>query len=104
MQIPVFEVQASQREDTTVLTIVGELDIATVDQFSRAVDAALSQSRRVEIDLAALEFVDSSGLRAIVAIHNASKAEGFAYKLRGSTPRIQRLFTLTGLDDLLDLA
>jgi anti-sigma B factor antagonist len=104
MHSPTFVVEVSCHEDTAVLALAGELDIATVDQFSRAVEEARVHCTELDIDLTGLDFLDSSGLRAIVSLHNASEAQGFAYSLRGAPPRVQRIFALTGLDELLVFA
>ena len=101
METPTFVIEVTRHEGTAVLSLAGELDIATVDEFSRAVDEARRHCTELDIDLTGLEFMDSSGLRALVTVHNASEAHGFTYRLCGAPPRVQRILALTGLDELL---
>src|SRR3954471_21454367 len=62
-----FEVE-ERRGDGGVVTLrpTGELDIATAGRLERALLDAGERGDPVVLDLAALEFIDSTGLRAIV--------------------------------------
>jgi anti-sigma B factor antagonist len=76
---------------------VGEVDLATVD----VVHAQLAELRAVgfsqlTLDLRAVSFLDSSGLRMILEWDARSRADGFAFSLVAGSPTVQRLFDLTG--------
>ena len=101
MSSPAFHVKVARNDGTAVVSLRGELDLAAVDEFTAAVTTALAQCQQLELDLGGLVFLDSAGLRAIVAIHNASRTRGFTYGLRPGPPQVQRLFALTGVEELL---
>jgi anti-sigma B factor antagonist len=65
---PPFTATAQRRDaETWIVTVAGELDLATAPQLEavfEAVDA--TSSDRVLVDLAAVTFLDSSGIRALV--------------------------------------
>jgi ABC-type transporter Mla MlaB component len=95
--------------DTNPLTV--EDDPATAAPWpappadpSAAVDAALADAQHIDIDLRELEFLDSSGLRVIVEIHNAAEERGFTYRIIPGPPQVHRTFVLTGLDKVLVFA
>src|SRR3979490_3378205 len=56
-----FEIHTELKGDEARLTLVGELDIATVQRLEEAVEKVLSQgARTVVVDLSPLAFMDSS--------------------------------------------
>lgn len=58
-------------EEPTVIAPEGELDIATVSDFRRAVaDAVVEAPGGLVVDLSEVSFIDSSGLGAVVEAHH----------------------------------
>jgi len=82
---------------------VGEVDLATVDvvqaQLAELKSAGFSQ---LTVDLRAVSFMDSTGLRMILEWDASSRADGFAFSLVAGSPAVQRLFDLTGTRERLD--
>jgi anti-sigma B factor antagonist len=75
---------------------IGEIDIATVP----VVEAHLSELtavgfKQVTLDLGAVCFLDSTGLRMILEWDARSRADGFTFSLVAGPPTVQRLFDLT---------
>ncbi len=56
----------------------------------------------VIIDMRAVDFLDSSGLGAMIAVRK-SMAEGRPLILRGLTPNVDRVFRLTRMDSVFDI-
>lgn len=54
------------------------------------------------LDLTAVEFLDSSGLGAVIALKKALPA-GRRMLLRGLTPNVERVFRLTRMDQVFDI-
>ena len=83
------------------LTLVGELDLATLHLLEDELERTAPTEKRLVLDLRALEFIDSSGLHALLrADRRLRDAGGELTIVRG--PRVvERLFRLTGLDTRL---
>ena len=97
----VFRVRThSEHEDVTV-ALSGELDLAGVQAFQEALEHARATGGRLVVDLRDLEFIDSSGLRVLVGLHNAAETHGFEYTILPGPPEVQRAFALCGLDRTL---
>ena len=77
----------------------GEIDISNADSVRvegvcLARDAAPSP---LVADLVGVTFIDSSGIAALISIHNAARAAGGSLVLRSMSPSVLRLFELAGL-------
>ena len=53
----------------------------------------------VTIDVAEIEFIDSSGLRTVITVHGSLADAGHKLLLRGESPSVDRLLEITGLVD-----
>ncbi len=58
------------------------------------------EPRHLGLDLSAVEFLDSSGLRTLLVVQQAVASQGRTVTVVGSTPMIDRLLELTGLEAL----
>jgi anti-sigma B factor antagonist len=85
------------------VTVRGDVDLATAPDLEAKVREAFDQSpSSVVIDLAALSFIDSSGLRALVAVSNEARSRDLAIALRSVPRHAQRVLEMTGLSDWFD--
>jgi anti-sigma B factor antagonist len=82
------------------LSIVGELDLSSVDSVSNAINETWGGDRqRVVFDLGGLTFMDSSGIALMLRIsRGVDKVE-----VRNATPTVRRVIEATGLVDVLGL-
>jgi anti-sigma B factor antagonist len=89
-----------------VLVLSGEIDLACADEVAAAGVALLRDTPgpvRIVVDLGAVEFLDSSGLSALLQIRRAAAAEGVEVALREITRPIGVLLQLTGVEELFDV-
>ncbi|MGN6168815.1 MAG: STAS domain-containing protein [Solirubrobacteraceae bacterium] len=57
--------------EPTVIASEGEIDAASVEEFRRALsEAARGGADRLVVDLSDVSFIDSSGLSALLDVHN----------------------------------
>jgi anti-sigma B factor antagonist len=89
----------------TVIKISGRLVFGReVDKLETTITDLLKQGQaKVVFDLSALDYVDSSGIGTIVSCLTQIKKAGSELRTAGANPRIQRLFSMTGVDKLLTL-
>ncbi len=87
-----------------VLRPRGELDLATVDDFRVAVDTALQQHpMALLLDLADVDFLDSSGIAVLAVALRAQRAHGGALAVVNPQPIVRRALDLVGLSMLFDV-
>ena len=89
------------RQGTAVAaTLRGELDLASAEVARAALRPAVEDGAdRLELDLAELTFVDSSGLAVFLEL-----ASTCTVTVRRASPAVQRIIETTALQDLLGLA
>lgn len=102
---PCFSLQETADGPGRVLTLSGELDLAAVAQLEDAVlRACADRPAQLEIDLDSVEFIDSSGIAALVAAHESCVRHGVALRLVPSAhPGLQRVLEITGVQEVLSL-
>jgi len=95
---------AQSKGDVVIVTISARrLDIRVTPEFkTRLVHLAQHGHERIVVDMAALEFIDSSGLGALIAGLKALGGRG-EMVLCGIPPRLLSLFTLTHVDKLFHI-
>ena len=88
----------SPEDQTEILIVRGELDLATADGLYRRGRAAIGRRPRLLLlDLADLSFCDASGLSAFVRIANEAQAAGCCYGLVAPQPLVVKMLRITGL-------
>jgi len=99
---PPFEVTL-QREDAVATVVVsGELDLATVPQLS-AIVAEHRDARVVVLDLNAVTFIDSTGVRALIEADCACAGSGSGLVVLTGDGPVRRMLDLCDLDGRLAL-
>jgi anti-sigma B factor antagonist len=84
-----------------VLTVEGELDMATSDRLRAAAENALREGcRHLVLDLAQVSFIDSTGVGALVAIRKLAIDREAALTLRDPSPPARRILELSTLVDV----
>lgn len=96
---PGIEVTADRRGEQTVLKVVGEIDIATVEEFNAAAREHLEQAP-VVFDMSETDFMDSTGVRALDALLQEAEVKGWRFAIWSDMHRnVRHVLELTGVLD-----
>jgi anti-sigma B factor antagonist len=100
-----FFVGVEQQDDRLVVRVAGELDLATAPQLEEALLPGLRAGGSAVLDLRELEFMDSTGVRVIVAAHLAAEEGGGELGVVRTAPdsAVARVLEISGLDTVLHL-
>ena len=82
--------------------LIGELDHHAAADLRQRIDSAVlsCRPRRLIIDLTRLTFMDSSGIGLIMGRYRLMVSLGGEVRLSGTSPRMERMIRLAGLDKL----
>lgn len=75
----------------------GELDLATAPQLEEALVSAIEAGEDVVLDLRALEFMDSSGVRVLVVAHTRGNGR-FGLIAAAPTSPVTKILAISGLE------
>jgi anti-anti-sigma factor len=100
-----FTIETSQEAGRLIVRPCGELDLATAPDLEQLVLGRLADGARVVLDLRGLSFMDSSGVRVLVAAHARASDDGGELTIlrpeRGGA--VDRIIEVSGIDQALQL-
>ena len=97
-----LQVDVRDAPDRVVVSLSGELDMASAPLLQTAVEnAELAAKNVVVLDLQGLQFLDSTGLRVILAVRKACQERGQQIAVTRGSEQVERLLAVTGVGDHL---
>ena len=91
--------------ETQLIVVVEEarIDAVIATRFKdRLREIVLRGRKPVRLDMRRVDFMDSSGLGAMIAVRKALP-ESLPLVLEGLTPNVERVFRLTRMDSVFDI-
>jgi len=87
-----------------VVTLPAEIDVTNADMVREELLSVLNQGAALLIaDLSKTSFCDSAGVSALVRTFRRAAVNASAIRLVVSTPAVQRVLSITGVDRLVDI-
>jgi anti-sigma B factor antagonist len=99
---PVLSFQTERTPTETVVRCSGTIVSSTTQSLKTAVRPLLQDSKLVVLDLTGVNYIDSSGLGALVGLYVSAKTAGCRLKLVNLNQRIKELFSITRLAPLFE--
>jgi anti-sigma B factor antagonist len=96
-----LRVEARSAEGRTVLELHGELDLAAAPVLAEEIERAQAEAQIVVLDLEDLDFIDSAGLRVILAAHDRANGAQREFAVTPGSEQVQRLLKIAGVSDHL---
>jgi anti-anti-sigma factor len=86
------------------VVLSGEIDMTSAPRFEAAVSRALDthQPPTLELNLAGVTFMDSSGIRVLLRVHQAARARECTLTIGPVNPAVARVLDITGVRAVLD--
>jgi anti-sigma B factor antagonist len=96
--------EVSSLNGWTVVSVYGELDVASAPELrERLIEPVTGGAHLLILDLEGLDFLDSTGLGAIISALKRARTNGGDLRLVCTQSRIRRLFEITALDKAFPL-
>ena len=84
---------------SAVVALRGELDVAYADAVAARLTEAAARDRVLIVDLAGLDFIDSTGIAALARARAHARQAGGDLLLAAPQRRVQRILEITWLTD-----
>jgi anti-sigma B factor antagonist len=85
------------------ISVAGEIDASTVHALAQVLMPYPEGVAEFKVDMSAVEFIDSSGLRVLIQAHQQGEANGQRLVIENPSPIVSRLFEVSGLTELFNL-
>lgn len=97
-----LQIEVRRDKDHVVLTLRGELDLASAPILQTAIEGSeISSASALVLDLQELKFIDSTGLRVLLTAHESSQGRGQEFAVTSGSQQVQRLLSITGVGEHL---
>lgn len=96
-------VEAHREPRHELVTVAGEMDIATVHQLHDWLAELAASGRPLIVDLDRVTFIDAAGLRVLATAASQAAAHGASLSVVCARQQVRRLFAITGLDRRIQL-
>ena|SRR5438552_2912955 len=99
-----FELTTERSKDQLRVILVGEVDIASAGRLEDELKSLESDSPgTLVLDLRRVGFIDSTGLRAVIAADERARSESRRLVVVRGSDAVERLFNVTQLDQRLEI-
>ena len=100
-----FAIDVQDRDDRVEVTPRGELDMASAPELEQTIMPRLQSGSWILLDLRSLDFIDSSGLRVVVAAHRAAEERGGRFTCVRGAPgsTVHRIVEIAGIDGVIEM-
>lgn len=95
---------SSRSDGVAILTVGGDVDIESAPALAERIAAIIEDGqRRLVVDLCGVDFIDSTGLGALVGGLNQARSVGGRLDLVCNLERVNKLLRITGLNDVFTI-
>jgi anti-sigma B factor antagonist len=102
-----LQIRVGRNNESTVMILRGRVDLESSPQLREALLALLrrqSSPGMIAIDLAAVAYMDSSGIATLVEALRIARIHDIEMHLEGLEGRLRQLFQSTGIGSLFDIS
>jgi len=102
----IFDVEVSTEGAVTVVTVLGEVDVATAPTLRQTLLGLVSETGgppRIVIDLAGVDFLDSTGLGVLLGALKRVRAKDGVLVLARAEPHVRKVFEITRVIEILPM-
>ncbi len=99
-----MEIQKRKEGDVTILSLDGRLDLTSASSLKDASkDILENDSKKMILNLDGVDFINSSGLGALVSILKEVRSSQGSMRLSNLAPYVKEIFDITQLTNIFDI-
>lgn len=97
-----MEIRKTKNGSVLSLAVEGRLDTTTAPRLEAELRQSIGGVERLELDLAALEYISSAGLRVLLSARKVMNRQG-EMVLRNVNETVMEILEVTGFSDILTI-
>ena len=98
-----IQVTEDTRNGWRVVTVTGRADAESADALEATLRSAVESNARVVADFAALVYISSAGLRAVLQAARVAQSRGSEFAVCSLTEFVRKVFDMSGLNKILHI-
>ena len=98
-----MKLAAVKNGTSLIVTPEGRIDSGNVQDFEKQLKEAMDGVTTLVLDLSALEYISSAGLRVLIATQKELEAADGSMTLLQVNPGVKEILDITGLSDFLTI-
>ena len=98
-----FEIKLKTKYSFSIVKVIGDLNMFNSQIFRTHAGQLLEKNENLAIDLANTNYIDSSGMGALVMMHKLAKANGIKLALVAPTDKVRATLELVKIDRLFKI-
>ena len=95
--------QTTRQDGLVILSLAGEVDLSSASELRRLILEHVNAGSSTLVNLAAVTYIDSSGIACLVEGHQAAKRKGSRFGLLRASEAVLSVLALARLDKVLAL-
>src|SRR5262249_17499522 len=92
------DIRVAEADDRVTVFLVGEIDMDRSPDVRKVLVAAVGRGRALTVDMAGVDYMDSSGIACLVLAYQQASAAKLDFALTNVQPRVGKVFELARLD------
>ena len=89
--------------ETTIVDVVGQIDLASSPAFRKALLESLEDTRRLAVNLLEVRYIDSSGIATLVEVLKEARKSEKRLVLFGLSTAVRQVLQLTRLTGIFEI-
>ena len=97
-----MNIQTKKEDNALTVILEGRLDTSTAPQLEERLNASLDGIEDLSLDLSALDYISSAGLRVLLSAQKRMTKQG-KIQITGANETVMEIFEITGFSDILTI-
>lgn len=103
MENEIVQKESTLENGWTVWSVEGNIDISTADAVYEKGDEILARAEKLVLDMSAVVYLSSAGIRIIVRLFKKAKKQGKEFTVAGAVGVVRTLLEDSNLDTVLKM-
>lgn len=97
-----IDVKVKQVDDTKYMSLQGKIDMANAMECEELMVSNLADAKKLVVDMAQLEFIDSTGVGSLVSVIRSANNKGIQFDIVNVPDGINEIFEVIGVYEVLN--
>lgn len=98
-----MEIRKTKNNDEMVIAVKGRLDTNTAPELEKSALDEIGGLKKLTLDLVALDYISSAGLRVVLTLHKNLSSKGGALVVAHPKDEVMEVFDMTGFSSFLTI-